>query len=68
MSKGKSWTIQKNLGDKWDMGKRSNELAIRVPEEKKRGIEKKQYFDFLRLIKDNTVQIQEVLRNSGKAS
>ena len=68
MSKGKSWTIQKSLGDKWDMGKRSNDLAIRVPEEKKRGIEKKQYFDFLRLIKDNTVQIQEVLRNSGKAS
>lgn len=50
------------------MGKRSNELAIRVPEEKKRGIEKKQCFNFLRLIKDNTVQIEEVLRNSGKAN
>lgn len=30
-----------DLGDKWDIGKSSNELAIRVPEEKKKGIEKK---------------------------
>lgn len=31
-----------NLGDKWDMGAKAlSRLAIRVPEEKKKGIEKK---------------------------
>lgn len=38
---GKSWTIQENLGDKWDIGQSSTIPAIRVPEEKKKGIEKK---------------------------
>lgn len=50
------------------MGERSNRLVIRVPEKRKKRIEKKQYFNFLKLMDGNTVQIQEVLRTPGRVN